>query len=291
MQDPIQKQWLLEPGGLVERLRQLQGKSKGVEFAQRAGMVPSKLSKLRLGQQTPTDEDVRAWVRAAGAGEDVEQELLSMLGDADRHTSAFDRALKQGQAAHQHTYNELVEQADVVRMLERSFVPSVMQTSEYATAVLTASMKLHKTADDVADAVAARMERQRFLYDDKYKFEFVIDETVLTRRVAPPEVMYAQASRILELMDRPNLRLGILPVHGDFHDVVRNSFELYGRIGVIETYYDDATLDPDEWSAHMSAMQDIWQDAVEGDEARKVIRAAMDHHARAMKSPRKGKVR
>jgi hypothetical protein len=126
------------------------------------------------------------------------------------------------------------------------------------------------------------MARQRFLYDDKYRFEFVLDETVLTRRVAPAEVMYAQVDRILGFMDRPNLRLGILPIHGDFHDVVRNSFELYGTIGVVETYYDDATMEPGAWSAHVAAMQNIWQDAVEGDEARKLIRNAMNYHARGM---------
>lgn len=287
MEDPILKAWLLQPGGLVERLRQLQGRVKGVEFAQRTGMLPSKISKLRLGQQTPTEDDIRVWVAAAGADAEVEQELLSILEDAEQNTGSFARALKQGQTAHQRTYNDLVEQADVIRMIERSFVPSVMQTRDYATAVLTGSAKLHKTADDVAEAVDARLERRRFLYDQKYRFEMVLDETVLTRRIAPPEVMYEQVARILEYMDLPNLRIGILPVDGDFHDVVRNSFELYGRIGVVETYYDDATMDLEQWQAHTSAMDDIWQDAVEGDEARKLVRAAMAAHTRAMKKPRR----
>jgi hypothetical protein len=104
-------------------------------------------------EETPTEEDIRAVVMAAGVGLGVEQELLALLGDAERHTSSFARALRQGQAAHQHTYNDLVEQADVVRMIERSFVPSVMQTRDYATAVLTASMKLHRSAGDVADGL------------------------------------------------------------------------------------------------------------------------------------------
>jgi hypothetical protein len=289
VEDPKLKRWLLAPGGLVERLRQLQGNVKGVVFAERAGMVPSKLSKLRLGQQMPTDDDVRDWVRAAGASPEEEQELLAML--ADGHAKNFASSLHQGQEAHQHTYNELVEQSDVVRMIERSFVPSVMQTRDYATAVFVASAKLHKTVrDDIEATVAARMERQKYLYDERYRFEFVIDETVLTRRIAPPEVMYAQCDRILGFMDRPNLRLGILPVYGDYHDVVRNSFELYGEIGVIETYYDDATMDSEEWAAHVDAMRDIWQDAVEGDEARKIIRDAMKHHAQGMKT-RKGRDR
>lgn len=284
MEDPIQRRWLLEPGGLVERLRQLQGAAKGVDFAMRAGMLPSKVSKLRRGQQMPTEEDVRAWVAAAGAGADIEKQLLRMLSEG--RANNFARSLKDGQTAHQHTYNELVEQSDVVRMIERSFVPSVMQTREYATAVLTASMKLHKTANDFAEAVETRLERRRFLFDDRYRFEFVLDETVLTRQVAPPEVMYTQLDRILEYMDLPNVRLGVLPVHGTYHDVVRNSFELYGRVGVVETYSNDDTMELEAWAVHVSAMRDIWQDAVEDDEARELIRNAMDYHAKGMRRRR-----
>lgn len=289
MQDPVQRRWLLQPGGLVERLRQLQGKTKGVEFAGRAQMSPAKLSKLRLAQQLPTEDDIRAWIRAAEAGADVEAELLGILEDADRNTSSFARALRDGQEAHQRTYNDLVEQAGVIRMLERSFVPSIMQTRDYAAAVLTASRKRHKAADDVEKAVDARMERQKYLYDDDYRFELLIDETALTRSIAPPEVMYAQADRILGAMDRPNVRIGILPTHGFFHDVLRNSFELYGKVGIVETYYDDTEMDLEERQVHEDAMQEVWQDAVEGDEARQIIRSAMRYHAQGMKKSRRGK--
>ncbi len=289
MQDPIQTKWLAKPGGIAERLRQLQGKTQNTVLASRAGWPPSKVTKLRRAQQTPTEDDIRAWVNAASGSAEDERELLEILGDAERHTTSFQRSLQQGQEAHQRTYNELVEQADVIRMIERSFVPSIMQTRDYATAVLTASMKLHKTANDVEAAVAARLERQKYLFDDSYRFELVLDETVLTRRVAAPEVMYAQTARILEYMDRPNLRLGILPIYGDFHDVVRNSFELYGQVGVVETYYDDDTLDQDAWEAHAAAMGDIWQDAAEGEPARELIRAAMDHHAAAIRQSPSGR--
>lgn len=284
MEDEIHRRWLLQPGGMVERLRQLQGSTRGVDFAERSGIITSKVSKLRNGTQMPTEDDIRTWVSAAGAEDEVAQELIGMLHSGQ--ASNFAQSLQGGQAPHQHTYNELVEQSDVVRMIERSFVPSVMQTREYATAVLAASMKLHKAKDDVAAAVDARLERRRFLFDAKYRFEFVLDETVLTRRVASAEVMYSQLDRILEYMDLPNVRLGILPVYGDYHDVLRNSFEIYGKIGVVETYYNDVTMEFEEWAAHVSAMRDIWQDAVEGDEARELIRDAMGRHSKAMKQRR-----
>lgn len=90
MQDPKQRQWLRRPGGIAERLRNLQGKTPGVEFAERAGMRTTKVSKLRLGQQLPTDEDIVSWVKAAGAPEAVAVELVTMLGEAGRFRGELD---------------------------------------------------------------------------------------------------------------------------------------------------------------------------------------------------------
>lgn len=290
MQDPVQRKWLMQPGGIVERFRQLQGKVTGVEFAERAGMRPAKLSKLRLGQQLPTEDDVRDLVRAGGGDAETERELLDMLAEADRHRTSFERAFKRGgQEEHQRTYNELVEQADRIRMLERSFVPSVLQTRDYATAVLAGSKDLHNAPDDVIAAVDARLERQRYLYDGKRPFEFVLDETVLTRVIGSAAIMHAQVERILAAMDLSHVRIGILPVYGTFHDVVRNSFELYGQVAVAETYADDDPLSDEKRAKYERVMDDIWQDAATDDDARDLIRKAIAHHSSAAKKTRRGK--
>jgi hypothetical protein len=279
----------MQPGGIVERLRQLQGSELGTEFAPRAGMRPAKLSKLRLGQQLPTEDDIRSWVRAGGGSEDDEKELLAMLADADRHRTSFERALKGGQEEHQHSYTKLVEQADRVRMLERSFVPSVLQTRDYAIAVLTGSKELHHASDDVIAAVDARLERQRYLYDGKRPFEFVLDETVLTRVIGSSAIMRAQVERILAAMDLSHVEIGILPVYGAFHDVVRNSFELYGQVAVAETYADDDPLSDEKRAKYERVMDEIWQDAATGDDARALIRKAITHHSQTVKKTRRGR--
>jgi hypothetical protein len=284
VQDPKQQQWLLEPGGIAARLRSLQGKTPGVAFAEASGLRPSKVSKLRLGQQLPTEDDIKAWVAASGGKGADEKELLALLAEADQHHSSFERKLKRGQTKHQGDYNELVDQAEVIRMLERSFVPRLLQTLDYAKAIMRGSMVLHKTADDVDASARKRLECQSALTDGRHRFEFVIDETVLTRDVASPAVMHEQVDRILHATELlSNVRIGILPVYGTFHDPVRNSFELYGDVGIVETYYKDEALDTEQWVKHDEAMAAIWQDAVEGDEARTLIRKAMDHHAKAMK--------
>ena len=279
MQDPKQQQWLLEPGGIASRLRELQGSTPGIDFAERAGMRPSKVSKLRLGQQLPSPDDIRHWVAAAGGDRATERALITMLAQAPANHSSFERRLKHGQARRQRNYNELVEQADVIRMFERSFVPRLLQTADYAHAVLLASAKTHKVVDDVGAAVTARLECQRFLYDGKRRFEFILDEAVLTREVGSASVMHDQVDRLLSAIGLSNVRLGIVPIYGKPHDVIRNSFELYGRIGIVENYYNDDPQTDDQWTKYDKVMGDLWQDAAEGDAARSLIVKAIGHHA------------
>jgi transcriptional regulator with XRE-family HTH domain len=284
VQDPKQQQWLLEPGGIASRLRQLQGKTPGVTFAERAGMRTSKISKLRRGQQLPSEEDIRAWVAAAGADTAVADELINKLGDADQYHSSYAQRLKNGQRELQAEYNELVEQSDVVRMLERSFIPRLLQTFDYARAIMVGSKNLHKAGDDVDAATSVRLECQTCLTDGEHRFEFVIDEAVLTRNVATPEIMHAQMQRLLDALYLPDVRIGLLPVRGDFHDAVRNSFELYGQVGMVENYYASDPLDDDRLAKYEEVMRDIWQDAVEGERARSLIVAAMEYYTSRMKS-------
>lgn len=282
MQDDMQQRWLLEPGGIASRLRQLQGKTSGVDFAERTGMRPSKISKLRRGQQLPTEDDIRQWVAAAGADGSVAEELIRKLDQAEENHSSYERKLMHGQEALQRGYNELVEQSDVVRMLERSFMPRLLQTFDYARAIMVGSKNLHKAADDVDAATATRLECQTCLTDGKHRFEFVIDETVLTRNVATPAIMQAQLQRLLDSLYLPGVRIGILPVYGDYHDAVRNSFELYGQVGMVETYFTSDPQDDGQLAKYEEVMRDIWQDAVEGERARSLIVNASDYYTSRM---------
>lgn len=287
MQDPKQQQWLLEPGGIASRLRELQGKTPGVVFAERTGLRTTKISKLRLGQQLPTEDDILKWVAAAGAADSAAHELIAQLQDAESHHSSFQRKLRRGQARHQGDYNKLVEQARSVRMFERSFIPRLLQTFDYAEERLKKSAERHKGADDTAKSAATRLECQRFLYDGAHRFQFIIDEAVLTR--GTPEIMIEQMDRLLQATEMPSVRLGLIPVHGAPVNDLLNSFELYGRLCVVETYYNDDAQTDDAWHKYDETMRKLWQDAVEGAAARKLIENAKAYHAGQTRQPRKRK--
>lgn len=66
-------------------------------------------------------------------------------------------------------------------------VPGLLQTPEYARALFSRAITVHKVPNDVNDAVAKRMQRQEMLYRTDKAFHFVITDSTLRNRGVPQE--------------------------------------------------------------------------------------------------------
>ncbi|MFI6347915.1 helix-turn-helix domain-containing protein [Streptomyces sp. NPDC050560] len=160
-------------------------------------------------------------------------------------------------------YVSLEEAAKTIRSYEPHFVPGLLQTEDYARAVLTSGSVGRADPERVERHVALRLERQSMLTrPDAPKFWAVIDETVLLRPVGPDEVMRAQVDRLIEASELPNVTLQIAELAAGHHPGTYSPFVLF-RFAVPEVpdmvYVEYLTgalyLDqPDEVSAHMEAM-------------------------------------
>ncbi len=67
------------------------------------------------------------------------------------------------------------------------------------------------TPDDVAEAVAARVARSRFLYEGSHRYVVLLEESVLRYRTAEPEAMRGQLRHLLAVMPLASVSLGIIP--------------------------------------------------------------------------------
>jgi transcriptional regulator with XRE-family HTH domain len=116
------------------------------------------------------------------------------------------------------------QDASEVHSFETTLVHGLLQTEEYARAVLTAL----STADaEVADRlVEFRMRRQDRLYveEDPLKIHVILDEAVLHRPVGGVPVMQAQLHRLLADAQRPNITIQVLPFSTGVHRSVDGSF-------------------------------------------------------------------
>ncbi len=114
--------------------------------------------------------------------------------------------------------------AKVIYKYEPTFIPGLLQTEEYARALLAG---LDRSADDIERMVSARLERQELLdQDPRPGLQFVVDEAAVSRAVGGRGVMLRQLERLKELNMRPGITLQVLPFSGGAHPRMGGAFTI-----------------------------------------------------------------
>lgn len=107
-------------------------------------------------------------------------------------------------------YVSLESEASVIRLYEPHYVPGLLQTNDYATALMRVGFP-NASQEDVARRVALRTKRQDLLAKpDAPAIWAILEETVLRRPVGGTEVMRAQIDRLHEVLDMPKVRIQVM---------------------------------------------------------------------------------
>ena len=115
---------------------------------------------------------------------------------------------------------------DSVRAYEQQVVPGLLQTEEYAKAMIRAA-RPDITDDEVDRRVRVRLGRQSLLtQDDPIDLWVVLDEAVVSRPVGGDAVMRAQLERLVEAADLPNVTLQVLPFEAGAHAGMDGTFAI-----------------------------------------------------------------
>jgi hypothetical protein len=106
-------------------------------------------------------------------------------------------------------------QATVLRWYEPLVVPGLLQTEDYARAILSA--RPDGNLAELEEQVAARMARQNILdRTGAPQLWCILDEGVLHRAIGGPKVMRGQLYRLAEVAENPRTTIQIVP-SGDAH--------------------------------------------------------------------------
>jgi transcriptional regulator with XRE-family HTH domain len=106
---------------------------------------------------------------------------------------------------------EYEERASKIDNWDNRFVPGLLQTEDYARAVLRAG-RPREAPEVIERDVAARMDRQAILARENPPLLWcVLDEAVLRRPVGGPETMGEQVKRLEEVADSTSVVLQVLP--------------------------------------------------------------------------------
>lgn len=176
---------------------------------------------------------------------------------------AYDDVLDDG-------YIGLEALADRISAFHPIVVPGLLQTSAYAAASARAS--LTRTEAEIDRIVAARVERQKILgKPDAPEFRCVIDETVLLRLNAMPNLAPEQLRHLVEIAESVNtVTLQVLPIsvglHGCMHGstvILDYADDLDPSIVYLETRGHGVYLEkPSQVSEYRNAIDDVAADAL-----------------------------
>ena len=202
-------------GTELRRLRDSAG-YKLEEVAGMLGVAPSTLSRIETGKAPTKSAYLSQLLELYQVTDDGQRQILvDMAREGHRKGwwAAYDDVLPSGLGV----YVGLEAEASGLRSYEIGVVHGLLQTTDYARAVLRASAPRH-TADQIERLVDLRMERQRRLGDDPPLDLWVIhDEAVIRRTVGGPMVMRHQLAHLLVAAGLPGVTLQVLPFDTGAH--------------------------------------------------------------------------
>ncbi len=196
-------------GSQLRRLRERAGISCAEAGYNIRGSA-SKISRLETGRISFKERDVEDLLTLYGLNDPEERAQLVALVAQSRQTGWWHR-YNDRMPKWFEDYVGLEEAAARIQSWELQFVPGLMQTEDYARAVVTHG---HPRAgyDEVERMVELRLRRQRLL-DGTHppQLWMVIDESVLHRALGGVDVLKAQINRLLELTALPHISLQVIP--------------------------------------------------------------------------------
>lgn len=209
-------------GAALRELRE-NAQLKPQEAAARLGWSTSKLARTEKGATLPTEADLLAALDLYGTADAQRRaELVQLRREARRRNwyVMFSDVFSTSLPALEHDANR-------IRNYETNVVPGLLQTADYARALIAAA--LPDADPDVIDKrVRARRARQDavFLRRDAPAVHFIIDESALLRTIGGAEAMREQLSALWSASRRPNVTVQIVPLSIGAHVGLEGPFAI-----------------------------------------------------------------
>jgi transcriptional regulator with XRE-family HTH domain len=262
----------LEFADRLSRLRE-QADMAGKDLAATLSWNASKVSKIETGKQTPSDEDLVAWLGALGTDDELAERMRDELRDLRISQAAWKRQLRTGHRARQE--QDAVEElgAKVIRVVDVMAVPGILQTPEYARAILTSQADLlGLPTTDIDDAVRARVQRQQILYEPGRRIEILVAEAAFGMAVCSPTDMLIQIDRLRSVIGLPGVRFGILPLWAQLPNLLPHGYWIVDDEVFVELVHAESRIaDPDEVAIYTELTDRLWTVAAEQGDAHALL--------------------
>nr|WP_221471420.1 DUF5753 domain-containing protein [Amycolatopsis umgeniensis] len=193
--------------------------------ADRIGKATTVIAHIETSRNLPAPSDLEVLLEFYGVPERV-----AFFRDLTRRAKrGRDWWIKFDQGVHEwfNLYLGLETGAARISTVDLVVLPGLFQTRDYAHAVIREGRRWN-SAEELDSMVELRMERQKLLdrTEDAPQIWSIIDEGVLRRQTGGPEVMLDQLHHLIELSERPNIEIQILPFTAGAHGASDGMFIL-----------------------------------------------------------------
>ena len=206
---------------------------------ERTGINAATLYRIEHGRVRPQTRTLRTLLDLYGVDQEQQAELVTLLRDARQR--GWLHAYQSELPEHYTTYIGFEGEAHSVLDYESLFVPGLLQTEDYARAVIRGGLP-NASRDEVERRVEVRMERQALLHNENpLNLWSIVDEAALRRQVGGPEVMQAQFRYLIEVSELPHVTFQVIPFDAGAHPGMPGSFILlqFGDAAIPDVIYVD----------------------------------------------------
>ncbi|MFD1151642.1 helix-turn-helix domain-containing protein [Saccharothrix hoggarensis] len=255
--------------GQLRRLRDGTGLRRE-DVEERTGINATTLYRIETARNRPQYRTLAALMKLYGVPSDEQERLKALYKQSagEGWMQPWHEDLPEGYTA----YINFEKEAYGLRHYSGLFVPGLLQTEDYARAVIRGVLH-DETDDQVEDFVRTRMERQAVLTKKKpLKLWAVIEEASLHRQVGGADVMRSQLRHLLDAAKAPNITIQVIPFSSGAHPGMPGQFVVMDFPDPLDT--DLIYVDSQAGEIFLESDADI-----------KRFRAAFDHLVAVAKSP------
>ncbi|MPZ66685.1 MAG: helix-turn-helix domain-containing protein [Pseudonocardiaceae bacterium] len=246
----------------------------GKQVAHLLDWSTSRVSRLLSGKRGGSEVDVSAFLavcRVTGAERD---RLLALC--QEQHTPGWFQQHGSRLPQQVRTLIDHENKATVISGFQTTLVPGLLQTGEYARAMISRSA--NTPAEEVEDRVAARLARHSvFSREHPARFSFYLHEAVLRLPIGGPAVMSDQLHHLLRMSVRPHVTLRVLPAALGAHAGLAGPFTLmqfaeFRPVAYLDSETSSLFLEkPEETSAYRRILGALAETALSEGQSRELI--------------------
>lgn len=212
-------------GAELRRLREGTGLT-GDQVAERLDWYGAKVSKIETGRIAVGWGDVSDLLDLYGIEDDETRERLIALARESRRREGWWQPYSDLLSKNNRTLIDLEVSASSLRIFEPLVVPGLLQTPDYARAIITSRLEYEEK--EVQRRVELRMQRQAVVAKDgSLDLWAIIDEAALHRENGGSQVMRDQLLRLAEVAEEPGVQVQVIPNRVGAHAAMSGSFGLF----------------------------------------------------------------